>query len=159
MSGASRETSKQLGDRAETEVIAYVDELEYVADQEAEHFDAVPSRARYPSEQVRFAGIAVIEQDRPVEIKTCIPRLSSGQRGRFYLRRGQHDRLVEAGGCYLFAVTTPHQREPIACKVAAARTVTDVIPSWRDAGDGRQQCSQLSLSRIFDPNEIGGSGQ
>lgn len=146
--------SVRLGDRAESAVIESVDGLEYVPDSEGEHYDAEPVTAIGPSDELDFAGIAVLERGVPIEIKSCIPRLSSGQRGRFYLRRGQHDRLADDGGIYLFAVVSPHDREPITCKVAAALSVEDVIPSWRDAGAGRQQYSQISWPSIFDVSEV-----
>lgn len=42
-----------------------------------------------------MVGIAVIESVRSIEIKTTSSELSSQQRGGFYLRRQQHQRLVE----------------------------------------------------------------
>lgn len=153
MSQAQSPSSKHAGERAEAAVIQAIDELAPVDDQEAEHYDAEPVTAIAPSEEIRFAGMAVLERAVPVEIKSCIPRLSSGQWGRFYLRENQHQRLVEDGGVYLFAVVTPHEREPIALKVAAARTVDGVVPSWIDAGE-RETYAQVSLSRVFKPDEV-----
>jgi hypothetical protein len=153
MSKAERSSSKVAGERAEGAVIQAVDGLEPVSDQEAEHFDAVPSTAIAPCDAVPFAGIAVLERGVPVEIKSCIPRLSSGERGRFYLREEQHEQLVDDGGVYLFAVVTPHDREPIAMKVAAARSVGDVVPSWIEGGD-RPDFGQIALSRVFHPDEV-----
>jgi hypothetical protein len=150
---AGRDTSKQLGERAEAAVIEAFDQLEPVADSEAEHYDAVPARAFGPTERCPFYRLAVLEAGIPVEIKTTIPRLSTGHRGRFYLREKQHDQLVEDGGAYLFAVTEPHQRDPIAFKIVSARTCNDLIPSWIDAGD-RADYSQITWTNVFHPNEV-----
>ena len=146
-------SSKQLGERGEAAVIAHVDGLDPVGDSVAEHFDAQPTVALWPSE-IPMVGIAVVEAGRPIEIKTTIPELSSQDRGRFYLRRQQHQRLVEDGACYLFAVTSPHDREPLAMKIVPAVSVETVISSWIDAGD-RLDYAQVSWSNIFDEDEIG----
>lgn len=147
-------SSKALGERAEGEIVATVDGLEPVEDQEAEHYDAVPSTAISPSEDLPMGGICVLERGVPVEIKTTIPRLSSGKRGMFYLRKGQHDRLVDDGGCYLFGVTRPHERKPLALKVWPARAVDELVESWRNAGEDRQSCSQVSWTNVFNPDEL-----
>lgn len=148
--------ARRRGDRAVTEIIPRVDGLRHVPDKEAEHYDVEAERAIFPTEAVTFVGICVLGAGSIIEVKSCIPRLTSGQRGKFYLRRGQHEQLVEEGGYYLFAVVSPHDREPIAMIAVAATTVDDVIPSWRDGGDGRQDCSQISWSRIFDVQEVTG---
>lgn len=147
-------SSKQAGERGEAAVIEAVDELAPVSDSVAEHYDAVSKTAIGASRELPFAGIALVERDIPIEIKTCIPRLTSGQRGRFYLRREQHDSLAEDGGLYLFAVVKPHAREPLAMKVAPARSVGDVVPSWRAAGEDRYTCAQVSWGRVFRASEV-----
>lgn len=153
MSSSAEPSSKRLGDRAEAAVIEAVDALDPVSDSEAEHYDAVPSTALFPSDSVRMVGIAVAEVGVPVEVKTTIPRLSTGCRGRFYLRRKQHRLLSEDGGCYLLAVTTPHEREPFAMVLVAARTLDDVIPSWID-GKHRADYAQISWGRVFSEEEV-----
>lgn len=146
--------SKRAGDRAEAAVIDTVRDLAPVSDTEAEHYDAEPVTAIGPSDELHFAGINVIESGTPVEIKTCIPRLSSGSRGRFNLRRQQHERLVEDGATYLFAVVEPNTRDPISMKVAAATSVDDVIGSWMDGGEDRGDYAQVRLSNVFEPSEV-----
>jgi hypothetical protein len=155
MSSTTELSPKRLGERAEAAVIEAVDALDPVADSDAEHYDAVPSTALFPSESVRMVGIAVAEAGIPIEVKTTVPRLSTGSRGRFYLRRKQHRRLSEDGGCYLLAVTTPHEREPLAMVLVAARTLNDVISSWID-GNHRADYAQIAWSRVFSEEEVNG---
>lgn len=147
-------SSKQLGERGEAAVIDHVAGLDPVADSVAEHIDAEPAVALWPSD-IPMAGIAVVEAGRGVEIKTTIPELSSEERGRFYLRRQQHRRLVDDGACYLFAVTRPHQRDPLSMMLVAATSVDDVISSWIEC-DGRATYAQVSWSRIFDEDQLAG---
>lgn len=144
--------SRQLGDRTAAAVYQRVDALEHVPDREAEWYDARPETAVWPS-TVPLVGMAVVEAGRPVEIKSCVRDLGD-QRGRIYLRRDQHRQLVDAGAVYLFAIVDDRDREPVAAKIFPATVVDDVIPAWRDAGDGRQDCSQISWARFFDPDEV-----
>lgn len=153
MSSSADLSAKRLGERAESAVIEAIDELEPVSDSDAEHYDAVPSTAVFPSDMVRMVGIAVAEAGIPIEVKTTVPRISTGSRGRFYLRRKQHRRLSEEGGCYLLAVTTTDEREPLAMVLVAARTLSDVIPSWID-GNHRADYAQIAWGRIFSEQEV-----
>lgn len=152
MGSAAGDSSKQLGERAEAAIIEQVDSLDPVPDTHAEHYDAVPMAAIFPS-TVPMVGIAVVGAGRPVEIKTTVPRLSDGERGRLYLRRQQHQSLVDDAGCYLLAVTTPHDREPLAMKLLAARTLGDLISSWIEP-ENRADYAQISWGRIFDREDI-----
>jgi len=146
------ESSKRLGERAEATIIQRVDALDPIPDTEAEHYDAVPMAAIYPS-TVPMVGIAVVGAGRPVEIKTTMPRLSDGDRGRLYLRREQHENLVDDAGCYLLAVTAPHDRDPLAMKLLPAVVLGDIISSWIEPDD-RADYAQISWGRIFDEEEI-----
>ena len=148
-------SSKRAGENAEAAVLEAVDGLAYVPDAETEHADARAETVVVPSSSLPFVGICLLEAESLVEIKSAIPRLGSGQRGRFYLRRKQHDRLRDAGGSYLFAVCQPRPaREPVAMKLVPATIVDDAITSWRSGGDDRPECTQLGWSRIFDPAEV-----
>lgn len=156
--------SRLAGDRAEDNVLRLVEGLRYVTDTEAEHYDAVTETLIVPSDRLPFVGIAVLEVGVAVEIKSAgVVYGESQRRGRFYLRRSQHDRLVEAGGVYLFAVCGPNNREVVAMKIVPATQVEQLIDAvtdhWRTAGDSRDECVQLSWARIFDPEAIEGGGK
>lgn len=150
--------SKHAGDRAEAAVIQAVEELEMVPDDEDEHVDARLVATIDPDESLRTIALPVLEQGTLVEIKSCSVVITKDQsRGRFYLRRKQHEYLREQGAVYLFAVCEPRpQRSIIGLKAAAATSVDDVVPSWRDPGDGRPVCAQIAWSKTFDEEEIGG---
>jgi len=148
-------SSKRAGENAEAAVLEAVAGLAYVPDDESEHIDARAETLVEPSRTLPFVGICLLEVGTAVEIKSAIPRLASGQRGRFYLRREQHEGLRGAGGSYLFAVCEPRPgREPVAMKIVPATVVDDAITSWRSGGDDRPSCAQISWSRIFDPSEV-----
>ena len=148
-------SSKRAGENAEAAVLEAVDGLAYVPDTETEHVDARAETLVVPSRSLPFVGICLLEVGSLVEIKSAIPRLASGRRGRFYLRREQHELLRDAGGSYLFAVCEPRPgREPVAMKVVPATVVDDAITAWRSGGDDRPECSQVAWSRIFYPSEV-----
>jgi hypothetical protein len=148
-------SSKRAGENAEGAVLEAVDGLAFVPDDESEHIDARVIELVEPSTTLPFVGICVLEAGTPVEIKSAIPRLASGRRGRFYLRREQHRNLRDAGGSYLFSVCEPRPaREPVAMKVVPATVVDEAIASWRSGGDDRPECAQVAWSRIFDPAEV-----
>ncbi|ELZ54510.1 MULTISPECIES: hypothetical protein [Halorubrum] len=148
-------SSKRAGEDAEAAVLEAVDGLAYVPDDETEHVDARVESLVEPSSTLPFVGICLLESETPVEIKSSIPRLASGQRGRFYLRREQHELLRDGGGSYLFAVYEPRPgREPVAMKIVPATIVDGAVTSWRSGGTDRPACAQVSWSRIFDPSEV-----
>lgn len=155
MSRSRPVSSKRAGENAEGAVIDHVDGLAYVPDNEIEHADARALELLEPSTSLPFVGICLLEVGTLVEIKSTIPRLTSGRRGRFYLRREQHERLRNAGGSYLFAICEPRPaRAPVAMKIVPATVVDDVVSSWRSGGDGRPDCAQLAWGRIFDSTEV-----
>ncbi|QHS17776.1 hypothetical protein GWK26_11815 [haloarchaeon 3A1-DGR] len=151
--------SKRAGENAEAAVIDTIDGLAPVAGEE--HYDAIAETAIFPSHDRPFVGICVLEADLPVEIKSTMAVYGEQQRrGRFKLRRNQHDALTDANGAYLFVVCEPRpDRQPIAMKVVPAGTIgdlVDAVASWRDEGDARGPKAQIAWSRVFDPAEIEG---
>jgi len=152
----STASSKRAGENAESAVIQRHPELEYVGDTEAQHYDARVSELLSPSPMLPFVGLCLLEVGTAVEIKSTMAVYGQSQRrGRFYLRRKQHQRLVDEGGVYLFAVCEPRPSRPVlAAKVVPATTVGGMVSSWIDAGD-RADYAQLAWSRIFDESELG----
>lgn len=146
--------SRQLGDTSETAVIEAVDELEYVPETE----DRIDARMRCvftPGSEVDASGLLVVEKGTPVEIKSCAAVIGEEQaRGRWYLRRDQHEYLKENDGLYLFAVSEPHSRDVIAATIVAPNAVEqELISSWIEC-DEREPYAQIAWSRIFDVSEI-----
>jgi hypothetical protein len=151
--------SKRAGENAEAAVLDAIDGLAPVAGEE--HYDAVTETAVFPSREHPFVGICVLEADLPVEIKSTMAVYGDRQRrGRFKLRRTQHEAIEDANGAYLFVVCEPHPtREPIAMKVVPAGMVgdlVDAVASWCDEGDDRGPKAQIAWSRVFEPDEIEG---
>ncbi|MFD1641450.1 hypothetical protein [Halohasta litorea] len=148
-------SSKRGGENAESAVIQRHPELEYVADTEARHYDARVSELLCPSPMLPFVGLCVLEVGTVVEIKSAMAVYGQSQRrGRFQLRRKQHQRLVDEAGVYLFAVCEPRpERSVIAAKVVPATSVSSLVFSWIDTGD-RADYAQLAWSRIFDESEV-----
>jgi hypothetical protein len=152
----SRASSKRGGENAASEVIQRFPELEYVPDTDAQHYDARVSELLCPSTALPFVGICLLEVDTVVEIKSTMVVYGSAQsRGGFYLRRKQHQRLVNEAGVYLFVVCEPRPSRPlIAAKVVPATSVGGIVSSWIDGGD-RADYAQITWGRIFDENEVG----
>ncbi|WP_121744438.1 hypothetical protein [Natronorubrum halophilum] len=151
--------ARQAGDRAETAVLDLVPELRYVADTEADHYDSIAEAVIEPSDQLPIYGVDVLDVGTQTEIKSAGVVYGERQRrGRFSIRRGQHNALLEMEGVYLFAVCAPHDRDVIAMCVMTASVVDDLrrehTDGWRSAGDGREDYVQLSWARVFDPSEV-----
>lgn len=147
--------SKRYGERVEADLVQRIDPLRYVPDEEATHYDAVTTGLLQPSVELPFVGLCLLEAGTQVEIKSAGVVYSERQRrGRFKIRRTQHESLLEAGGVYLFAVCAPNDdREVLAAKVAPATTVDGLEYSWVETED-RSPYAQFAWNRIFDEGEI-----
>jgi len=154
-------SSKHIGDRLESEVIQLVPGLEWVSDRDDEHIDAVTTEAVWPSDRVRLGGICVVEPDTRVEIKSATVRLTSGQRGRYYIRKQQHEALLEDSGVYFLAIYAPASHEVITLAGVPATIVDERLPGWRDLDRG-ETYTQVSWSSVVNPaivpREGGGRG-
>jgi hypothetical protein len=151
--------SKAAGEAVEAEVIQRVPCLEYVGDHTAEWHDARVSTLLDDSGPVQMGVVPLLERDTRVEIKAAQRRLTSGQRGRYYIRERQHERLVNDGAAYLFAVYDPRSTEVLAMLATPATVVDDVLPDgWTSVDGDRAEAGyrQLAWSRLLDPSEVDG---
>ena len=157
MSADARSASKHAGDAVETAVVGRVPEIEAVPDSEAEWCDARVVEAWLPPASVPLLP------DVPVEIKAARVRLASGRRGRFYIRRRQHERLLAEGGVYVFAVYEETSGRPIrGLRVAAADAVDALLPDgWTDVDGPRSETGyrQLAWSRLLDTVTVEGDAE
>lgn len=146
--------STKLGDSSESAVLEARPDLRYVADTEARHYDAEAKTAISASHELPMVGICVIEADQEIEIKSAAARVTADQRrGRFQFRRKQHEKLLEIGGVYLFAVCQPNRtRDVIAMKIVPAVIIDDIV-SWIEC-EGRDDYCQLAWSNIFNLSEV-----
>lgn len=155
-------SSRRGGDAAESAVLQLVPELRFVGDSEDRHIDAETITLLSPSESLPFIGTCVLEKGHPVEIKSVMVVYGERQtRGRFYLRKGQHQLLLERAGSYLFAVCEPSSaRDVLAMKVVPASIVDELVSSWIDVDADRAESAyaQLTWSRVFSQDEISRDG-
>lgn len=157
----SRARSKRAGENAETAVLAAVPELDYVSDDEAEHYDATVTSTIASTPELPITDREALADGTPVEIKSCSVVYGEAQkRGRFYLRETQHTQLLEDEGVYLFAVCEPREdpdREVIAMRVIPADVVGDeIVESWRVAMETRDRCYQVAWSQLMEPSRVEG---
>jgi hypothetical protein len=140
-------SSKAGGERAETNVLAAVSELEYVPDTEAEHYDARTTTLLEPRDGFDFAGVPLVGRGTPIEIKSAMVYVGESQQfGRFYLRQGQHEQLVAAAAMYLFAVVSPTpERTVVRLGIVPAVQVSDLVASWIDVPADRSETAYAQL--------------
>lgn len=146
-------SSKQSGERIEAAVVQRIDGLRWVPDSERRGIDAEATQSIPSSEELRLDGICSIESGTPVEIKSASVRLASGQRGRFYLRRQQHERLLGVDGLYLFAIYAPTDYRILSMTVVPATVAGERVPSWRPL-DGRYDYAQVGWTRFVPPSTV-----
>lgn len=132
--------AKEIGEDLEYRIVTGADDLRLVGDREAEWHDAK------------------IDDDVPLDVKACAVRIPDGEstrRGRFYIKEPPHERLVAAGGVYLFAIYDD-DREIIAQKRVPAIAIDDVDTHWMDAPDDRSfdRYAQVSWGKLFDPADV-----
>lgn len=156
----ARTSSKDAGEAIEDAVTDLVSPLRSVKDTNAEWHDARVSGVLDSSGQVTLGSTSVLEDGTPVEIKSAQRRLNSGQRGRFYIRQRQHERLVEESAAYLFAVYDPRDRSVLTMLAIPASIVDEVLPGdWTSVSSNRVEKGyrQLAWSRLLDTEVVEGS--
>ena len=154
----ARTSSKAAGEAIEAEVIQRVPELEYVGDHTAEWHDARVNGLLEPSATVAFGDVLLLEDGTPVEIKAAQRHLNGGRRGRYYIRKRQHEHLVDAAASYLFAVYDPRTQDVLSMLVVPASIIDHILPDgWTGvAGDRSEQgYRQLAWSRLINPDNVG----
>jgi len=153
---ASLAPNKRAGIGVEIAITTdHVPALQLVPDEVAEHYDAVATTLITPSETIPFVGICLLERGSIVEIKSTIRTYADGRRGRFKIRRSQHETLLDSAGAYLFVVCRDTVDRPaVALKVIPATTVDALVHSWIDSASSRSEYAQISWGSLFDPAEI-----
>lgn len=156
----SRAAAKEAGEALEEAVIEKVPGLVAVPDSEADWHDA-RTTASLTAGAIPLVGVCSIGPNTPVEVKGCQYRKSRGggrtRRGRWYIKRRAHERLVENGGVYAFAVYVPRaDLEVVGLRFVPARLVDEVIPSWIDVGGGRSenQVAQPTWTSLLSPELV-----
>jgi len=108
-------------------------------------------------------GTAVVEADTLAEVKSCLAEYSSAGRtssGRWWIRRGAHEQLLDVDGVYILAVVDPETDDVLRMALADATTVDALIDGdWWDCGDGgrtAEEFHQIAWTRVFDSLEAPG---
>ncbi|MUV60003.1 hypothetical protein [Halobacterium sp. CBA1126] len=156
----ARDSSKAAGEAIEAEILDLVPSLQNVSDRDAKWHDARVDGLFEPSERIIFGSTLLLEDGLPIEIKAAQRRLNSGQRGRFYIRQRQHERLLEESAAYLFAVYEPRDQTVIAMLAVPASIVDELLPDgWTSVDADRSEVGyrQLAWSRLLDPKNVEGS--
>ena len=160
MSEAATPSPKHSGEEIEAIVCNRVPEITYVTDRKAHWHDARVDEVLEPGADLFGVGINLLEVGTAVEIKGCQLAYANNRSGRFYVRKRQHERLVDEAGAYLFAVYdllggTEHR--VVAMAIAAATTVDELLSDgWttREDRSGEEGYRQLAWSRVIDPEVI-----
>lgn len=154
-------SSKASGDALEAAVVQAVDALEYVSDRAATWHDARTTSLLTPSDRLPFYSIAVVEPDTAVEIKGCQVRTSNGDRptrGRFYVKRRAHERLLEAAGMYLLVVYVPRPGLPQVARALVPASIVDELlrGRWYDVAGKRSEneVAKLAWSHVIEPASV-----
>ena len=136
--------SKRAGERSESAAIEVLPWLRYVNDETAEHYDAV---VREDTDE--------LSADDVVEIKSAAVVLADERPGMWYLRKGQHDRLVADEGWYLLVVSAPQaDRQVLAHQfVRAAAFEAAHLDGWWDGGE-RADFRQVRWTAVFEQADL-----
>jgi hypothetical protein len=126
--------------------------LELVDDEVAEWHDArVDEEIPVPRDPSAWVAEGTL-----VEIKSCVPRLED-RRGRWWLRRRNHKRLLQAEGEYILTVFDRDAEEIVAMRMVPAALVDAKISRWWACGAGGQAATeqhQLPWSEIFTEDDL-----
>ncbi|WP_147302024.1 hypothetical protein [Haloferax sp. Atlit-4N] len=150
--------SKRAGERVEADQIQRISGFEAAPkhgdDGRELPYDIICQRSVWPSRTLPFVGVLVLEQGAVVECKSASVVVNARQRrGRYKIKKGQHSKLVELAGFYLFSVTAPNSDTIPASKIVPATEVTDLDFSWIDTNGGVEY-GQITWTQIFDPEEV-----
>ncbi|MFC7047319.1 hypothetical protein ACFQH6_19590 [Halobacteriaceae archaeon GCM10025711] len=102
----------------------------------------------------------------PVEVKSCQARVEDGsstRRGRWWIRKGAHDQLVEVGGEYALAVGGPDTGIHRTVLVSA-RTVDRLIEqhaTWSPTGSSHsaEAAARLPWTAVFAEADLQAGGE
>ncbi len=150
--------ARETGEAVEAIVADAVDPLRRVPDDAAEwhDLDACAPLDGSEAEWLRLGGVAVVERHTAVECKAARVSTSNGSRetpGRWYIRAGQHEQLVDADATYILAV---YEGVSDDLSVVSALLVPAVLldelllqRSWYEGHSG--EVCKLSWTTLLDP--------
>ncbi|QLH83383.1 hypothetical protein [Halosimplex pelagicum] len=156
------ESSKAIGDSVEAVVINAEPRLEAVGDSVATWHDAVTLKCLSPSYERPIYAIPVVDSGVETEIKGAAVVRSNGTRqspGHWYIKRGAHEKLKDAGGVYLLAVYGLRESTPILRSVIIPATVLDDVLEgrWYEVdieGRSEKEVVQLTWTTLIDRERV-----
>ncbi len=103
----------------------------------------------------------------PVEVKACKRRTSRGDPGKYFIREANHEKLLDAGGLYVFIVYDPRmwkQGPILELEMKSARWLDSVDYGWTRNGSRRGEVVKRPpwtavFAREDIPGEPGGSSE
>jgi hypothetical protein len=102
--------------------------------------------------EIELSSVPVVEAGTLAEVKSCYPDYDD-RAGRWWIRRENHEKLVDAEGVYVLAVVERNTERVLRMALVDARTIDVIIDGdWWDAGDGGRsadQYRQISWTAIF----------
>jgi hypothetical protein len=148
------QTNRVLGERAERFVADAWETVRLVPDVAVGWYDAVTVDAveREPAGTVTERGV-------PIEVKSCTREVSGGarrQRGRFWVKRSNHRRLLAADGEYALVLFSDDGTRVLRFGRFPASEVDEWLAgqSWWKAGPGRGYGTQFCWSRVWSPEFV-----
>lgn len=118
-------------------------------------------------EDLAVGAAGTVPRGTEVEIKAARFRIADGRsvrRGRFWIRRDQHERLLAERGEYALAVYVldgredPEDPEPllVALTLLSADSLDRLLDgrAWSDCGSLRGEAARLPWSEVFDPDDL-----
>jgi hypothetical protein len=94
----------------------------------------------------------IVKAGTPVECKSCWDQYDA-RRGRWWIQRHVHERLLEAEGAYILVVVDNETSDVLRMALLDAATIdAEIDGGWWQAGDGGQTAGeyrQLPWSTIF----------
>lgn len=149
------QTSNEIGDFIEAEVIDRLP-LEAVDDTEAIWYDARVSH-HISMGTVDLSDVLTLERGTPVEIKGARYRVQPRpRRGRFYIKQGAHERLIDVEGVYCFVV---YDEQLLATAWRRAEAIDELLGSWIEVNRSHSPYAQLAWSRVIPPKIVNGGGR
>lgn len=99
----------------------------------------------------------------PVEVKSCRLRIQRGDRGKFFIRESNHDKLSGENGFYAFVLYSPtaHSHGPIlATALKSAEWVDGLGYTWTGNGHRRGEIvKRPPWDAVFPPEDLAVVGE
>lgn len=152
-------TPKEQGEAVAEVVVSVIDPLEHVPDDVAEWHDARLQDVLVTGSIATLLEHVAVPADTPIEIKAAQKRISNGagvRRGRWYIKRDAHERLLESAGHYALVVYEPGG-EILELVVVPADVVDEFLAGrWTAASAawGDADVCKVTWSRLIDAERI-----